>query len=69
MARSVRQQIRLERARQRLSLRELAAKTDLSVTTLAKLERGVTNPRLSTVVAVYEALGLDPAKAVEDEVS
>lgn len=49
--------IRLARRRAGLTQRQLAAATGISQPTIAKLERGVDDPRLSTVQRLLEASG------------
>ncbi len=44
-----------------MSLAELSRKTGISASNLSLIERGLTDPRWSTVVRVYEALGIRPA--------
>lgn len=46
----------VERRKQGLSIRELAEKSKVSVTTIARIERGLTRPTRFTKAALAEAL-------------
>jgi transcriptional regulator with XRE-family HTH domain len=50
----------IERARQRLSIQELAERSGVNAHTISEMERGVRNPRATTVAKIAEALGLAP---------
>lgn len=50
--------IRSERLTQGLTLEELSSRTGIAGPNLSRLERGRTDPRLSTVLRVLSALGL-----------
>ena len=52
------QQVRRERLAQGLTLEELSSRTGIAGPNLSRLERGGTDPRLSTVLRVLGALGL-----------
>jgi transcriptional regulator with XRE-family HTH domain len=52
--------IRTQRKLARLSLRELAALTDLSNAYLSQIERGLHEPSVHVLRAIAEALGLPP---------
>jgi transcriptional regulator with XRE-family HTH domain len=41
-----------------LGMREFALQADMEYSQLSKIERGVTNPTISTIVAISEALGV-----------
>ena len=41
-----------------LGMREFALSADIEYSTLSKIERGVTNPTISTVLYLAEALGV-----------
>lgn len=64
------ERLRLARLRRRVSLTELAARTDASRTTLARLERGELTVGLAVLVRVLGVLGLEEdldALARDDE--
>lgn len=44
-----------------LSLRKLAAASELEHAQIARIEEGKINPTLSTIIFLAEALGVDPA--------
>lgn len=46
------------RERKEISMRKFALLADMEYSQLSKIERGVTNPTLSTVIALAEALGI-----------
>ncbi len=50
----------IERAKQRLSRQELAERSGVNAHTISEMERGVRNPRATTVAKIAEALGLEP---------
>jgi transcriptional regulator with XRE-family HTH domain len=56
--RSLRQEARLQAGGKAMSQRELARLSGLSPTTLGELERGEHEPRLGTMLALRDALGL-----------
>ncbi len=51
--------IRARRAKERITLEEMAALTGIGINTLSRLERGVGNTQLSVLLKVLETLGLD----------
>lgn len=51
--------IRARRAKERITLEEMAALTGIGINTLSRLERGVGNTQLSILLKVLETLGLD----------
>jgi transcriptional regulator with XRE-family HTH domain len=57
----VRRRLRRTRKDRDLSLREVAAETELSAATLSRFEKGVGNPDLPTLTALADWLGLDHA--------
>ena len=54
---------RLMKARKEkgLSLRELADQVDMSYNTIHRIERGIADPRATTIYLLAEALDVDPA--------
>ncbi len=50
----------IERARQRLSIQELAERSGVNAHTISEMERGVRKPRAITVAKIADALGLTP---------
>jgi len=60
-------QLRSLRARRGLTLRELAAETGLSATMLSQVERGVTEPSLSTLRRLAGAFGESVAALFDDD--
>jgi transcriptional regulator with XRE-family HTH domain len=48
-----------------LSMRELAAKSGVSLKTISDIELGRTNPALSTIRKLSDALGVDPMEVNE----
>lgn len=59
------QNVRAERQRQALSQEGLADRAGLHATEVSRLERGVRDPRLSTIVRVAAALRVSAASLVE----
>lgn len=51
--------IRIERARLNISQLKLAEMADVSLDTINLIERGVGNPKLSTIIAIAKALNVD----------
>lgn len=51
--------IKAERAKQKLSLRALADRSDIHHTYLKQIEAGERNPTLLTILAIAAALGVD----------
>jgi transcriptional regulator with XRE-family HTH domain len=45
-----------------ISLRDLALEADLSANTVSEIELGKRDPRMTTVVKLASALGIDPAE-------
>jgi transcriptional regulator with XRE-family HTH domain len=56
--------LRRHRAAVGLSQQELAARADMHITEISRLERGVREPRLGTIVRLARALGIGPEKLV-----
>jgi transcriptional regulator with XRE-family HTH domain len=50
----------IERAKQRLSLQELAERSGVNAHTISDIERGLRKPRATTLAKLGEALGLEP---------
>ncbi len=53
------QNIRIERARNKISQLKLAELADLSLDTISTIEREIANPTLSTIIAIAVALDVD----------
>ena len=51
--------MRVERARLKISQLKLAEMADVSLDTINLIERGVGNPRLHTVISIAKALNVD----------
>ena len=51
--------IRIERARLKISQLKLAEMAEVSLDTINLIERGLGNPRFSTIVAIAKALNVD----------
>lgn len=56
--------LRIERA---LTQQELAEKAGIAPNTVARLERNETEPHMSTVRKLADALGVKPARLVKEE--
>lgn len=50
------------REKKGISLRDLALEADLSANTISEIELGKRDPRMTTVVKLASALGIDPAE-------
>jgi HTH-type transcriptional regulator, competence development regulator len=50
------------REKKGVSLRDLALEADLSANTISEIELGKRDPRMTTVVKLASALGIDPAE-------
>ena len=53
------QNIRIERARNKISQLKLAELADVSLDTVSTIEREIANPTLSTIIAIAKALNVD----------
>lgn len=60
------QRLKALRRRHGLSLEQLACRTDLTKSYLSKLERGLSEPSISTVLKISEAYGIGVAQLVGD---
>ncbi len=52
--------IRATRESQGLTLAELSARCNVAIPNLSRIERGIADPRISTVERIFEALGIRP---------
>jgi len=59
------ERIRLARGALGLSQESVADLAQMHVTNFGKIERGVANPSLHTIVRIASVLGVDPASLVE----
>ena len=57
--------IRVERAKLKISQLKLAEMADISLDTVNMIERGVGNPRFNTIVAIAKALNVKLDELVE----
>jgi transcriptional regulator with XRE-family HTH domain len=57
--------LRARRLAAGLSQEQLSRLTDLHPTEISRLERGVREPRLSTIVRVARALGVSPSELLD----
>ncbi len=55
------------RVRRALTQAELAEKADVGTNTVARLERNETEPHMSTLRKLADALGVDPSELVPEE--
>lgn len=58
--------LRVERKAQSLSQERLAYRAKIHRTEISMLERGIRDPRLSTIVRLARGLGIPPAALLED---
>jgi transcriptional regulator with XRE-family HTH domain len=58
--------LRAERKRLKLSQEALGERCDLNMSEVSRLERCARDPRLATIVKLAKALGIPPAKLLED---
>lgn len=56
----LRKRIRAAREGQGLTLAELSAQCNVAVPNLSRIERGLADPRISTVERIFAALGIRP---------
>lgn len=61
--------INLKRVRRekKMSLRQLAASTELEHAQISRMEKGEVNPTLSTIIFLAEALQVDPAELLPNK--
>jgi predicted RNase H-like HicB family nuclease/DNA-binding Xre family transcriptional regulator len=59
------EQLKILRAERGLTLRELEERTGISKDSISEIERGLRQPRASTVVKLAEGLGVDPAELLQ----
>ena len=59
------EQVRKIRQREGISMRKLALQAEMEYSQLSKIERGVTNPTVSTIYALADALNI-PVKDLFD---
>lgn len=53
------------RIKKKLSQRQVAYMADIEVSQVSRIERGMTNPTLSTIVAISEALKIPLTKLMD----
>jgi transcriptional regulator with XRE-family HTH domain len=58
--------LRTERHRLQLSQEALGFRCDLNMSEISRLERSQRDPRLATIVKLARALGVPPAKLLDD---
>lgn len=51
--------IKFERSKRKISQFELSLKTGLTTRTISRIESGIIDPKLSTLMKISEALGLE----------
>ncbi|MFH1092207.1 MAG: XRE family transcriptional regulator [Pseudomonadota bacterium] len=59
--------IRLERRKRQLTLKQLSEQTNLSISFLSEIERGLAQPSYSSLRKITQALGISMLKIFEDE--
>jgi transcriptional regulator with XRE-family HTH domain len=59
--------LRRERRLAGLTQEELAERAGVAVTTISRIEEGVTEPRIPTIRKISQALGLQVRDLLEDE--
>lgn len=59
--------LKRHRKAKELSLRQFAALADIDHAMIDRYERGVTNPSLTTVARLAEALEIEPADLLQDK--
>lgn len=52
------------RLKKKLSLRKLADAADMDFGNIRRIEKGMINPTLTTIMALAEALGVDPCQLI-----
>lgn len=60
--------LRILRAEKELTLRELAERSGISKDAISEIERGRRQPRVSTIMALAEGLGVDPQELLQEVV-
>jgi transcriptional regulator with XRE-family HTH domain len=58
--------LRAERKRLELSQEALGFRCDLNTSEISRLERSARDPRLATIIKLARALGVPPAKLLDD---
>jgi transcriptional regulator with XRE-family HTH domain len=61
------EQLRRVREQQRLTVADLAGRSDLSPTRVAKIEAGLTDPRFDVLVALSDGLGVGLAALMPED--
>lgn len=61
------EQLRRVREQQRLTVADLAGRSNISPTRVAKLEAGLTDPRYDALVALSRGLGVEPSELIPDD--
>jgi transcriptional regulator with XRE-family HTH domain len=61
------EQLRRVREQQRLTVVDLAGRSNISPTRVAKLEAGLTDPRFDVLVALSRGLGTRPSALIPDD--
>lgn len=59
------QKLKKIRKEKNLSLRELASEAELEHAQIARIEQGIVNPTLTTIVLLAEAMGITAADLLE----
>jgi transcriptional regulator with XRE-family HTH domain len=66
---SIAERLRAYRFRQGLTVRELAARSGVSISMVSEAERGAKTPSIAVLIALAEALGISLTQLVEKEAS
>jgi len=61
------QRVKAARKAKKLSLRKLALNIDMDWSFLNRLEKGTTNPSLTTILALAEGLGIAPVTLLPEK--
>ncbi len=61
------EQLRRVREQQRLTVADLAGRSDISPTRVAKIEAGLTDPRFDVLVALSDGLGVGLAALMPED--
>ena len=59
------QAINMRRQQRGMTIEKLAATAGISLSTISKIERGIQNPRISTIMLLAKALDLDPIDLIQ----